>query len=89
MLTSQVSREEKLEVNPNVNTTTSRIRDFTRMNLPSFYDSFAEEDPQGLIDKVFKVLDAMLFLLNKRQNYPPTSSQIWLMFCMKDGRIRG
>ena len=29
------------------------------MNPPIFYGSKVEEDPQGFIDEVFKVLDAM------------------------------
>ena len=44
---------------PHASTTVSRIRDFTRMNPPTFYDSKVEEDQQGFIDEVFKVLDDM------------------------------
>ncbi|WMV45709.1 hypothetical protein MTR67_039094, partial [Solanum verrucosum] len=37
----------------------SRIRDFTRINPLTFFGSKVEEDPQGFIDEVFKVLDVM------------------------------
>ena len=47
-------------MNHYVNTTSSRIRDITRMNPPTFYSSKVKEDPQGFIDEVFNVLDAMV-----------------------------
>ena len=59
VLATQVSRDSRLQVNPNANTTASRIRDFKRMNPPNLYGSKVEEDPQGFIDEVFYVLDAM------------------------------
>ena len=55
VLASQVLRE----VNPNSITTASMIRDFRRMNSATFFGSKVEEDPQGFIDEVFKVLDDM------------------------------
>ncbi|XP_015078416.1 uncharacterized protein LOC107022265 [Solanum pennellii] len=59
VLDTQVARDTMVKVNLNANTTASRIRDFTRINPPTFYGSNAEEDAQGFIDEVFKVLDAM------------------------------
>ena len=37
----------------------SRLRDFTRMNPPSFYGSKVEEDPQEFIDEIYNILYAM------------------------------
>ena len=46
-------------MNLNASTTTSRIRDFTKINPPTFLGSKVNEDPQGFIDEVLKVLHGM------------------------------
>ena len=44
---------------PNASTPTSRIRDFMRMKPQTFHGTKVDEAPQGFIDEVFKVVDAM------------------------------
>ena len=46
-------------MNPYARTIDSRIRDFIRINTPTFDASKVEEEPQGFIDEVFTILYAM------------------------------
>ena len=59
VLATQVDKDARVQVNPNAKTTASRIRDFIRMNSLTLFGSKVEEDSQGFIDEVFKVLHAM------------------------------
>ena len=59
MLANQVARNTRVQVISNARTTTSRIRDLIRMNPLTFFGSKVEENLQGFIDEVFKVLDSM------------------------------
>uniref|UniRef100_M1DHJ3 Gag-pol protein n=1 Tax=Solanum tuberosum TaxID=4113 RepID=M1DHJ3_SOLTU len=49
-MTTQVNREVVVPKYPNVGTTTTRVRDFTRMNPLEFHGSKVKEDSQEFID---------------------------------------
>ena len=42
-----------------VTTMASCLRDFTRMNPPTFFGSKVDEDPNELLDEAYKVLYSM------------------------------
>ncbi|WMV08905.1 hypothetical protein MTR67_002290 [Solanum verrucosum] len=58
-MTTQENRDVRPRVNAIENIVALRLRDFTRMNPPTFFGSKVEEDPQNFIDEVFKILDAI------------------------------
>ncbi|XP_015075375.1 uncharacterized protein LOC107019373 [Solanum pennellii] len=58
-MTAQANQEVAPRVHQQVSTMASRLRDFTRMNPPTFYGSKVDEDLQEFIDEVYKILYAM------------------------------
>ena len=58
-MATQGNRDVRPRVNAIESTVASRLRDFTRMNPPTFFGSKVDEDPQNFIDEVFKIVDAM------------------------------
>ena len=56
---SQPNREVVPRPHQQVTTMDSHLRDFTRMNPPTFYGSKVDEDLQEFINEVSKILLAM------------------------------
>ena len=56
---AQANREVVPHSHQQVTTMASHLRDFTRINPPTFYKSKVDEDPQEFIDEVSKILLVM------------------------------
>lgn len=53
-----------------------------------FFGSEVEEYPQGFIDDIFKVLDAIAVSLQEKVELVSYRLKMWLKFGMTDGRVR-
>ena len=58
-LTTQANRGEVAPTNPIGGMGATRVREFLRMNPPEFYGSKVDEDQNGFIDQVYKLLAIM------------------------------
>ena len=56
---AQATRQGDPRGNLHASTMASRLRDFTRMNPPVYFESRTIEDPQEFVDEVHKILCAM------------------------------
>ena len=50
---AQMNREVGPGVPQQAKSMASRLRDFSRMNLPMFFGSKSDEDPQDFLDEVY------------------------------------
>lgn len=55
-MTTRTSREVAAPMNPNVGTTTTWMREFTRKNSSEFHGSKFKKDPEEFIDEFYKTL---------------------------------
>ena len=58
-MTAQANREIVPRPHQQVTTMASYLRDFTRMNPPTFYISKVDEYPQEFINEIYMILYAM------------------------------
>lgn len=65
-MTTQANREVVPRANQQVATMASRLRDFTRMNPPTFYGSKVKEDQHEFIEEIYKILYAMGLTTSKK-----------------------
>ncbi|WMV24231.1 hypothetical protein MTR67_017616 [Solanum verrucosum] len=85
-MTAKANMDVVVSVNPNVGTTSSKLRGFTRMNPPEFHGSKVEKDPQEFIDKVYKVLMIMGVTPLEKTEFPLTNLRMFLKFGSTNGR---
>ena len=55
----QANKNVWTRVNPNMNFLATRLRDFTIMIPHTFFGSNVNEDPQKIMEEVYKIIDAM------------------------------
>lgn len=67
---AQVNKEFIASVNPNVDTTTTKIRDFLKINPLEFHVSKVHVDPQEFIDEVYNIFKSWEFVWWIRWNCP-------------------
>ena len=72
VVTNHVVAQANLGFGPqsNYSTPTSRIWDFMRMNSPTFHGIKVDDDPQGFIDEVLKMVDVMGVIPREKVELP-------------------
>lgn len=80
------NRERGPRVNDNCGTTTSRFRDFMRMNPLIFLGSKVGEDLQEFVDEVCKVLSAMGVTLRDKADLASYQLKDIVQICVHNGR---
>ena len=67
----------------------SRLRDFSRINPPTYYGSKVDEDPQELIDEVYKILYSMGVSSSEKVELVTYQLKDLAKICMCNGGIIG
>ena len=75
-MTAQSNRDVAPRPHQQVSTMASRLRDFTRMNPPTFYGSKFDNYPQEFVDEVYKVLYTMGVTSSEGPSWPHINSRM-------------